>query len=98
MTHDKMFAAYAGTLMAGTITVITAAVLAGGQSFPPILFIVEHLCLSLLFRSAYKAVDGENWLGRGLDAVFLIGAEEAVEPTRLPTPMEADAPALQEAA
>ena len=93
MDNDKIFAAYAAFLTAGTITVITAAVLSGGGSFPPMAYILEHLALSLLFRSAYKSFDGSNWIVSALTFADLIGKDEAAD-----APAEAPAAPIAKAA
>ncbi len=90
MENDKAFAWYAAFIAAGTITVVTAAVVTQGGSFPPMAFLVEHLALSLLFRSAYKSFDGSNWVRSALTFADLIGRdEEAAAPTAAPAAEEA---------
>jgi hypothetical protein len=61
MTIDKTFAAYALILAAGTACVLTLAVTAGGGSFPPAVYMIEHLILALSIRAAYKSFDGPVW-------------------------------------
>jgi len=77
--NDKAFATYAAFITAGTITVITWAVLSNGQSFPPMAYIIEHLALSLLFRSAYKSFDGSNWIVSALTFADMIGDDVTEE-------------------
>ena len=61
MFNDKAFTAYALLLIAGTVTVLTFAVAAQGGSFPPFVYMIEHLLMALALRSAYKSFDGPAW-------------------------------------
>ena len=61
MFNDKKFAAYAFLLVAGTACVLTMAVTAGGASFPPVVYMIEHLALALAIRASYKTFDGPAW-------------------------------------
>jgi hypothetical protein len=81
MDNQKVFTIFAITMIAGTATVITAAVTLQGGSFPPVIYLIEHVVLSLLLRSAYKSFDGTNWLARGMDLIGLTVQEVAAEPT-----------------
>ena len=76
MNSDKLFAAYSITLMAAIATVITGLMLGGMDRLPPMAFVVEHLSLSLLFRSAYHSLDGSNWILSALQWGGLIGVSE----------------------
>jgi len=58
---DRKFAAYAFVLIAGTACVLTLAVVAAGGSFPPLVYMIEHLALALALRAAYKSFDGPAW-------------------------------------
>lgn len=62
MHNDKIFAAYAVTLIAGVTSVISASVMAGLASLPSLGVFVEHLALSLAFRGAYKSFAGFDWV------------------------------------
>jgi hypothetical protein len=61
MDNDKLFTAYALVLIAGVASVVTASVAAGVAVLPTPLVFVEHLCMSLLFRAAYKSIGGFDW-------------------------------------
>ena len=77
MDNDKVFIAYTLSLIAGAATVLTIVVTAGKVDIPPLGFVVEHLALSLLFRSAYHSFDGSNWILSALELSGMIGAHES---------------------
>jgi hypothetical protein len=58
MNNDRAFAVYAVALIGGAIIVLASLILAGIGELPAPLFILEHLTLALLFRGAYKSLDG----------------------------------------
>ena len=58
MSNDRAFAVYAAALIGGTIIVLSSIILVGIGNLPAPLFILEHLTLALLFRGAYKSLDG----------------------------------------
>lgn len=62
MSNDRAFAAYGLILIAGVASVITASVMAGVATLPSAFVFLEHLALSLLFRTAYKSFGGFDWL------------------------------------
>jgi hypothetical protein len=78
--NDKIFATYALSLIAGTITLVTAIFMGSGHSFPPFAFVAEHLALSLLFRSAYHSLDGSNWIVSALELSGMIGTQTSAQP------------------
>jgi len=61
MFDDKVFTAYALLLIAGTASVLTFAVVAQGGSFPPAVYMLEHLLMALALRASYKSFDGPAW-------------------------------------
>ncbi len=61
MLNDKAFTAYALLLIAGTAAVLTFAVVAQGGSFPPVVYMIEHLLMALALRASYKCFDGPAW-------------------------------------
>jgi hypothetical protein len=61
MFNDKAFTAYAFLLITGTACVLTYAVVAQGGSFPPLVYMIEHLLMALALRAAYKSFDGPAW-------------------------------------
>lgn len=77
MNSDKVFGIYAITMMSAVLTVITAFLVGSHHPVPPMAFVVEHLSLSLLFRSAYHSLDGSNWIVSALQWGGMIGTEEA---------------------
>jgi len=93
MDNQKAFTIFAISIIAGTATVITAAVTLQGGTFPPVIYVIEHVALSLLLRSAYKSFDGTNWLARGMDFVGLTGQDLVAEPTA-PATMTPAVPAV----
>ncbi len=81
MDNDKIFAAYAVTLVAGVTSVISASVMAGLAALPSLGVFVEHLALSLAFRGAYKSFAGFDWVYVAALNVGLITAPDvAPEP------------------
>jgi hypothetical protein len=77
MNNDTAFGFFAAFIVAGTATVITASILGMGGSFPPLGYLVEHFALSCLFRSAYKSLDGSNWILSALQWGGLLGVSDA---------------------
>ncbi len=77
MDNDKLFTAYTLVIIAALASVITASVLAGTASLPTPLVFLEHIGLSLLFRTAYKSFDGTYWVNN----IHIDSVEEAEEAT-----------------
>ena len=48
-----------------------------GGGFPPLIIIVEHLALGLLFRASYHSFNGTNWLARSIDSIADFAAADA---------------------
>ena len=81
MNNDKIFAAYAVTLVAMVTSVIYASVMAGIAAVPTFGVFVEHLAMSLIFRGAYKSFAGFDWVYTVARNVgFITDVEVAPEP------------------
>lgn len=61
MENDKAFAAYALTLTAGLLVVLSFAMTMSGAVPPPPMMFVEHLAMGLTVRWAYKSFGGFDW-------------------------------------
>jgi hypothetical protein len=72
MGNDKVFKVYAAGLVVLTAVMIVSGILTLGGSFPPPGFMLEHLAMSLLFRSAYKSFDGSNWIRASMEYANMI--------------------------
>ena len=57
MESNRAFGIYAAVLVGGVLSVISASVVAGVTALPGALTFVEHVSMSLLFRTAYKSFD-----------------------------------------
>ena len=82
MASDKAFGIYAVAMIGMVASVITASVMAGFATFPSLLVFLEHIALSLLFRAAYKSLDGPYGLfskrvEEGASVETLVPAEAA---------------------
>lgn len=61
MHKDKIFAAYAMTLVLSLLTVLTGMIYLGVAELPPALVFAEHLVLGLAMRASYKSFGGFDW-------------------------------------
>ncbi len=57
MDSNRVFGIYTAALVGGILSVITASVMAGMTTVPSFFTLVEHVSMSLLFRTAYKSFD-----------------------------------------
>lgn len=57
MENNRAFGIYAAALFGGVLSVISASVMAGVTTLPGVVTFVEHVSMSLLFRTAYKSFD-----------------------------------------
>lgn len=58
MENNRIFGIYTAVLIGAVLSVITASVMAGVAVLPSFFVFVEHIAMSLLFRAAYKSLDG----------------------------------------
>jgi len=63
---NRAFGIYAALLAGGVFSVVSASVMAGVTALPGIVTFVEHVSMSLLFRTAYKSLDA------GFDPIGLL--------------------------
>jgi hypothetical protein len=59
--NDKVFAAWALTLVASVACVLTASVVSGIAALPAPLVFAEHLLMAFTVRAAYKSFGGVTW-------------------------------------
>jgi hypothetical protein len=71
LDNDRAFTVYAVTLIAAVASVITACVASGVATLPTAGVFLEHLALSIGFRTAYKSFDGFDWAFDLADALGL---------------------------
>lgn len=77
MDNDKIFAAYAVTLVGAIASVITASVMAGFATLPTVGVFLEHIALSVTFRAMYKSFGGFEWAHQALEFAGVITAQAA---------------------
>ena len=71
MDSNRAFTVYALTLIAIVGSVITASVAAGIATLPTAGVFLEHLALSIGFRTAYKSFGGFDWVYEWADTLGL---------------------------
>ena len=71
MDNDRAFTVYALTLVGIIGSVITASVMTGIATLPTAGVFLEHLALSLGFRTAYKSFGGFDWVYEWADTLGL---------------------------
>jgi hypothetical protein len=71
LENDRAFTVYALTLIGIIGSVITAAVARGIATLPTAGVFLEHLALSVGFRTAYKSFGGIDWVYTLADALGL---------------------------
>ena len=76
MDNDRAFTLYALTLIAIIGSVITASVASGIATLPTAGVFLEHLALSLGFRTAYKSFGGFDWVYEWADTLGLYERRE----------------------
>ena len=62
MDNDRAFTVYALTLIGIIGSVITASVMTGIATLPTAGVFLDHLALSVGFRTAYKSFGGIDWV------------------------------------
>ena len=60
MQNDKVFIAYALTLLVGISTVAIFVIGSRANGFPTPVFLIEHVTLGLMARGYYKSFDGSS--------------------------------------
>ena len=83
MDNDKVFTAYALTLIAGVAAVLAFVVTSGIAVLPSPTMYLEHLVLGIMTRAAYKGFGGFDWSDWSLGGTRAASAAAATEPTRI---------------
>ena len=83
MDNDKTFATYAlGLIMLTAAVAVTAMWATGlGLAAHPASLVIEHLTLGIIYRAAYKSLDGSNWI---LDVLHATGMLTPSDETATP--------------
>jgi hypothetical protein len=79
LENDRAFTLYALTLIAIIGSVITASVATGIATLPTAGVFLEHLALSLGFRTAYKSFGGFDWVYEWADTLGLYERRAALD-------------------
>jgi len=78
LKDDKAFATYALSLIAAVVCLLSAVVYSQLGTPPTAAQFIEHLAIGLLFRGAYKSLDGSNFIRDTLEFTGMMGgAQEA---------------------
>jgi len=78
LKDDKAFAIYALGLIAAVTCMLSALVYTHLATPPTAAQFIEHLSIGLLFRGAYKSLDGSNFIRDALEFTGMIGGAQEV--------------------
>ncbi len=76
LKDDKIFASYALSLIAAVVCMLAVLVYSQVATAPTAAAFMEHLAVGLLFRGAYKSLDGSNFIRETLEFTGMIGAAQ----------------------
>jgi hypothetical protein len=82
LNNDKAFAVYALLVIGGVFSVLTALVLSGIASVPPLPTLLADVAMGLTVRAGYKWVGGWTWADWSLSGDPIAEPIEVALPTR----------------